>query len=597
MDTHRSPSVILAPLPPLQLLDLPDELLAAVTTHLRPADAATEATALAIRATCVRLREAARSSLGPALNLNLFGERHCSPPAFLGGGHSLHPRRAVPFRDVPTRTATLCDRVAAAVALLAPPSGVRSLTIRRPHGVFIEVGDDDVATFSGAGHLGPLLTAAGRLPLHTLTVGPLGAEVVDRAVAPGTRPRDTLRRLHVRGFLASCATEAAVGATLAAVAPRLVALSLEGFLVCRSSLSVYPTAGMLRRWAVAAPPADALREFAFHGQLSVADATALTVWAPHLTYLKLTLYETAPEAAAALALPALPHLRRLDQHGHIPHVEVLLAGRPLTSVTVVLGGVPDARSNQEALVRWLTMGPPAAIASLATDMGTEDMTLAMFGPTTRLHSSSALRTLVLRPLVDRPFLPHVARLPHLAHLALNFDYTDCIGNRPADVAALGAFPALRSLSVFARDFDGLRPLLAAASRLPASVTTLRLMVDTWLARGRPWGHFDLAPERRVAVADDGRTAGAAAGASGGVGGAAAGAAAPPGLARLYFGFSRTERATPGRAPLPAAAFFALAPPGLVLAGELASPPVGWVDPPGGSPVVPAAGWVCGWALA
>eukprot|EP00170_Pyropia_yezoensis_P007033 contig_28671_g7055 len=191
---------------------------------------------------------------------------------------------------MPARTATLRDRVASAEALLTRSSTVRSLRIdHRPiHDYFSTTFERDEAAFSGDGLLGPLLSAAGRLPtLHTLTVGPLGAEVVDQAVAPGMQPLVTLRRLHLRGLRASRATEVAVGAALKAVAPNLVGLTIEGGLLTGPPTWRYPTRGMLVQWLTNLPPALALRELSFGGTLTVADAQALAVWAPAITYLKL----------------------------------------------------------------------------------------------------------------------------------------------------------------------------------------------------------------------------------------------------------------------------------------------------------------------
>lgn len=52
----------------------------------------------------------------------------------------------------------------------------------------------------------------------------------------------------------------------------------------------YPQGGVLGQWlGGGAPPATALRHFAFHGDLSAADAAALSAWAPGLTSLSLTL--------------------------------------------------------------------------------------------------------------------------------------------------------------------------------------------------------------------------------------------------------------------------------------------------------------------
>lgn len=594
--TDTRTTEISSPVSPVRLLGLPDDMLVTIASHFRPDDGATERTALALRATCVRLRQAVVCSLGPVLDLDPVGQlRHGTA---VWDRHRSWPwQLTTPFPDMPARTATLRDRVASAEALLTRSSTVRSLRIdHRPiHDYFSTTFERDEAAFSGDGLLGPLLSAAGRLPtLHTLTVGPLGAEVVDQAVAPGMRPLVTLRRLHLRGLRASRATEVAVGAALKAVAPNLVGLTIEGGLLTGPPTWRYPTRGMLVQWLTNLPPALALRELSFGGTLTVADAQALAVWAPAITYLKLRLYETPSEAATALSLLALPRVRRMHLYGQLSHVQALLAGRSLTSVSVTCDGVPSTATNQEPLVEWLLEGAAADVAALSTDLTCERMTLQLFGPTSRLGSSTALRVLVVLPF-ESAHLPHLARLPHLEHLAMNWTTPANVLAEPAEASALADFPALRSLSVYTFDFDALRPLLRAASRLPPSVATLQLMVDSWPAQGRVVV-TNRARKKSVKTSGDGDGASVGRQEKAQDKGMAGGAVAPAGLRRLYFGYLRTDRAADGRASVPADAIFSRRPPGVVLAGELASPPVGWVEPPGGSAIVPAEGWGSGWAL-
>ena len=603
---HPRLSDVPPPSPPLQLLDLPDDMLGVITGHLCSDDASTEATALAVRTTCTRLRRASQSNIGPALDIDPVGRLRCGTTVHEGSGDDKGWVPATPLSDIPIQTLIFTDRLAAGILLLAPSSSVRSLSVCRrdgPRDLFFFVFDGDQTAFVGTEHFEPLFAAAGRLPLHTLTVGPLAAKAVDRVVAPGTLARNTLCRLHLRHLIVSPTNRVAVLATLVAVASRLITLTIEGRALHNRSGWYFPMAGLLHGWLSATPRAAVLREFSFVGQLSAADAVALAAWAPCLTTLSLTLWETPAEAAAALALPALPHLRRLDQQGQIPHVATLLAGRPLTTVTVVSDGVPNSRTNQEPLIEWLDRGSSTNVTALCTDLTCNAMTNQLFGPTARLYELGALRTLVVLPF-QSAHLPQLAQLPRLEHLGLTCPFSAAAGDSPGDADALAAFPALRSLHVYGRDASDLRPLLAAAHRLPSSVTSLALMVDVWAAQGRP------RPNRRAAEAGGGGTVGASTtsaathpDAGGGRGGGdkdgSGGDNAPPapaGLRRLYFGYSRTKRELPGRRPVPVGALFARCPPELVLAGELASPPVGWVVPPGGAAIVPGAGWMSGWAL-
>eukprot|EP00168_Porphyra_purpurea_P013982 TRINITY_DN3949_c0_g1_i5.p2 TRINITY_DN3949_c0_g1~~TRINITY_DN3949_c0_g1_i5.p2 ORF type:complete len:182 (+),score=51.84 TRINITY_DN3949_c0_g1_i5:657-1202(+) len=146
----------------------------------------------------------------------------------------------------------------------------------------------DPGAFAGTGVLGPLLVAAGRLPLRSLTVGPLCAEVVSLAVAPGCWALNTLRSLRLCRLASATTWVAPVRTTLTAVSPRLVDLLIE-FEVA-THVSEYPGGGALAVALADVPPAPALRSLSFVGELSAGDAAALATWAPALTSLKLTLY-------------------------------------------------------------------------------------------------------------------------------------------------------------------------------------------------------------------------------------------------------------------------------------------------------------------
>jgi len=549
------------------------------------------------------------------------------------------------------RTAALTDRVAASVALLGSgPSAVRELTIIRPpvSCYIMDVIEYDPETFSGGGHLDPLLTAAGTLCLRSLTVGPLGAESVARAVAPDCDTRNTLRRLHLCRLIPSAATEAAVGAALKVVAPRLVDFSVEWDY--QRKIHNHPPGGVLARWLAALPRADALETFAYLGTLSVTDATALADWAPRLTTLKLTLANVDYDTSAALQLPAFPLLRTLVQFGQFPHPEVLLAGRPLTSVTVVAAGLWKYRTNVDPVIEWLRSGSSAHVTKLATDLPCPPMAKNLFGLGSNKQVSDTLRTVVVWVFRPCGVIPNLAKLPRLTALGINHRMST--GMEDDWVAVAKSFRALRSLSVMTETPDKFRPLLAAAAHLPPSVESLQLLAVKWPQRGRPCdsaypGSFlrrisvderssTNAPAVRNGGTDGGGGRGIAEGGSsgssssggdhnggsGGIGGSGDdgdggcsssgggcangggdgagvtdGPAAPESLRHLYFGYWLTDRSMEDRASVPASDFFGWLPPRVVLAGELATPPVGYVAPPGGSDIVPASQDVCGWALA
>jgi len=636
------------PLRPAGLLDLPDELLASIVDHLGNGDIATEATARAIRVTCTRLRVVVRGSVGPALTLNPVGRLS---RGVAERDPDQHYRLKLPFHDLNARIAALEDRVAASVALLVPgPSAVRELTIVRPPEscYILDVIEYDPVAFSGRKLLDPLLTAAGTLRLRSLTVGPLGAEAVPRAVAPGCVARDTLRRLHLCRLIPSVTTKTAVGAVLATLAPRLVDLSVEWDY--QREIHNHPPGGVLASWLAESPRADALETFAFLGTLSVEDATALAGWAPRLTTLKLTLADVDRATSAALQLPALPHVRTLVQFGQFPYPEVLLAGRPLTSVTVVAEGLWSLQTNVDPVIEWLRSGSSAHVTKLATDLPCPPMANNLFGQGGNKHVCDALRTVVVWVFRSSGVIPILAKLPRLTALGINHRMSS--GMEDDWVAVAKSFKALRSLSVLTETPDKFRPLLAAAAHLPSSVESLQLMAVKWPQRGRPCDSAHPGPFlRRVSAkepssadasavcnggADGGSGGGHAEGGSGGSsssggdgngggggsgggsddggggsrssGGGCAndggdgagvtdGPAAPASLRHLYFGYWLVDRSVLDRPSVPASNFFGWLPPRVVLAGELAAPPVGYVPPPGGSAIVPGSQDVCGWALA
>eukprot|EP00168_Porphyra_purpurea_P013981 TRINITY_DN3949_c0_g1_i4.p1 TRINITY_DN3949_c0_g1~~TRINITY_DN3949_c0_g1_i4.p1 ORF type:complete len:302 (+),score=55.61 TRINITY_DN3949_c0_g1_i4:320-1225(+) len=230
-------------------------MLAAITAHLAHFDGTPHAAAWAARATCTRLRNAVAVGLGPHVALEPVGRLSSGTPVVKTAGGRRRSVLVTPFPDLPNRTARLRRRVAAAAALLTPPSGVRELTIYRApaeadmksdrfdmaSGGFAREIAYDPGAFAGTGVLGPLLVAAGRLPLRSLTVGPLCAEVVSLAVAPGCWALNTLRSLRLCRLASATTWVAPVRTTLTAVSPRLVDLLIE-FEVA-THVSEYPGGG------------------------------------------------------------------------------------------------------------------------------------------------------------------------------------------------------------------------------------------------------------------------------------------------------------------------------------------------------------------
>jgi len=236
--------------------------------------------------------------------------------------------------ELPQRTARRRCRVAATTALLAPYSEVRQLTVDRASLKLKVEADADPRAFAGTGVFAPLLAAAGRLPLRSLTVGLLGAEVISLAVAPACRALETLRSLRLWRLLSAAKWEAPVRATLAALSARLVDLFID--IEVATHEAQYPAGGALEIALADVPPALALRCFSFVGELSAGDAAALATWDPGLTSRKLTLNQRKA-GVDALRWPALPHLTRLEQLGNLEDTELLLTDRPLTAVTIVPG--------------------------------------------------------------------------------------------------------------------------------------------------------------------------------------------------------------------------------------------------------------------
>eukprot|EP00168_Porphyra_purpurea_P018017 TRINITY_DN6523_c0_g2_i1.p2 TRINITY_DN6523_c0_g2~~TRINITY_DN6523_c0_g2_i1.p2 ORF type:complete len:233 (+),score=64.21 TRINITY_DN6523_c0_g2_i1:1230-1928(+) len=232
------------------------------------------------------------------------------------------------------------------------------------------------------------------------------------------------------------------------------------------------------------------------------------------------------------------------------------------------------------------------------------MAVNLFGAGSNKHVFDRLRTVVVCVFVGSGVIPVVAKLPQLTALGINHRSDDGLEDDWEAVAK--SFKVLRSLSVLTVTPNQLRPLLAAATHLPPSLESLQLMVVKSQQRERPCESSD--PEdamRRLAIDGSSSTDAAAPGngTDGVVGGSddemrvADGPAAPANLRHLYFGYQLLDRSTPDRPSMPASEFFGWLPPRVALAGELATPPVGYVAPSCGSPIVPASQDAHGWALA